>query len=250
MGSIVGKLTWLIETAAWRKRPLGLCALAAALAMPMAFSGGPATAADCGSSAAPGLDWRDCSKRSIVIPGSDLQGADLFSTDFTMTDLSGSNLTGANLEKASLMRASLAGAQAGKANFSRIEAYRTNFSGISAEGASFAAAELQRADFTGAKLTGGNFEKAELGRANFDNAVLTGAKFSFANLSRADLSSATFEGPIVLDHAFMFLTRIEGLDLSAATGLEQAQVNLACGNEQTKLPAGLAAPDGWPCASD
>lgn len=255
MGTIVEKLTGPGEvapfaTAAQRRQPLAFSVLAALLAMLAVTSVRPAAAADCGSSPAAGLDWRDCSKRSIVIPGSDLQGADLFSTDFTMTDLSGSNLTAANLEKATLMRASLAGAKAEKANFARIEAYRANFAGMSAEGASFTAAELQRADFTGARLTGGNFEKAELGRANFDKAVLTGATFSLANLSRADLSTATFEGPIVLDRAFMFLTRIEGLDLSAAQGLEQEQVDLACGNAQTKLPAGLSAPDGWPCASD
>ena len=47
--------------------------------------------------------------------------------------------------------------------------------------------------------------------------------------------------------AFMFLTRIEGLDLSAAWGLQQAQIDLACGDTSTKLPAGLSAPAHWPC---
>ncbi|PIO46485.1 pentapeptide repeat-containing protein [Phyllobacterium zundukense] len=267
MGIVVEKLVGLTRTVCRQARcvgpvgsgcvtgqkrsPAAFFALACILAIgvsTLAYS--PARAADCSNLPSSGVDWRDCSKRSILIPGSELQGADLFSTDFTMTDLSNSNLAAANLEKATLVRASLAGAKAEKANFARIEAYRSNFAGISADGASFAAAELQRADFSGARLTGGNFEKAELGRANFDKAVLTGARFTLANLSRADLSSATFEGPLVFDRAFMFLTRIEGLDLSAATGLEQKQVDLACGNAETKLPAGLSAPDSWPCASD
>ena len=148
------------------------------------------------------------------------------------------------------VRAWLAGARAEKANFARVEAYRSSFVNIVATGASFASAELQRADFSGAHLTGANFEKAELSRAHFKGAVLTGTRFSLANLSRADLTGTKFEGPLVFDQAFLYLTRIEGLDLSAATGLEQAQVDLACGDDKTRLPAGLTTPSSWPCGTD
>ena len=149
-----------------------------------------------------------------------------------------------------MVRASLAGAKADKANFSRLEAYRTSFAGISAQGASFASAELQRADFSQANLTGADFQKAELGRVNFGKATLTGTHFPMANLSRAELRGATFEGPIDFTDAFLFLTRIGGLDLSKATGLEQAQIDLTCGDKATKLPAGLKAPATWPCKLD
>ncbi|PST22004.1 pentapeptide repeat-containing protein [Mesorhizobium plurifarium] len=218
--------------------------------MVWALAPGIAAAADCKSSAGPGIDWRDCNKKQIMLRGSDLPGSNLFNTDFTMTDLRGANLVSANLEKATLVRASLAGARADKANFSRVEAYRGNFSSVSAESASFASAELQRTDFTGARLTGADFEKAELGRANFDKAVLTGARFSMANLSRAKLSGAVFEGQIDLDRAFLFLTRIEGLDLTRASGLTQDQVDLTCGDGATRLPSGLTAPAKWPCPPD
>jgi uncharacterized protein YjbI with pentapeptide repeats len=214
------------------------------------FSAQPTMASDCGSTPAPGLDWSECAKKSLMLTSSELQGANLFGTDFSLTDLSGSNLTAANLEKANLVRAWLAGARAEKANFARVEAYRSSFVNIIANGASFASAELQRADFSGAQLTGANFEKAELGRAHFKGAVLTGTRFSLANLSRAELAGATFEGPLAFDQAFLYLTRIEGLDLSAAKGLEQAQIDLACGDDKTKLPAGVTAPSSWPCASD
>lgn len=225
-------------------------AIAIALFCILAIPGRPAVAAECNTSPSPGLDWGDCNKRNLIIPGSELEGANLFSTDFTLTDLSGANLKSANLEKATLVRSLLAGANAEKANFARIEAYRCSFANASADGATFAAAELQRANFSGAQLTGVSFEKAELGRADFSKAVLTGARFSLANLSRANLSNAIFEGPIVFDRAFMFLTRIEGMDLTAAQGLEQQQVDLACGNTATKLPAGLKTPASWPCASE
>ncbi|APG84927.1 pentapeptide repeat-containing protein [Sinorhizobium americanum] len=209
-----------------------------------------AAAADCKNLPGPETNWQECNKRQLMLGGSDLKSSNLVDTDFASTDLSGADLTAANLEKATLVRASLAGAKADKANFSRVEAYRGDFSGISAESALFVSSELQRADFTGAKLKGADFEKAELGRANFDKAVLTGTRFSVANLSRANLSGALFEGPLDFDRAFMFLTRIEGLDLAAAKGLTQDQVDLACGDAATKLPAGLRASAKWPCPPD
>ncbi|AFL52865.1 pentapeptide repeat-containing protein [Sinorhizobium sp. BJ1] len=229
----------------FKRRAMAVCLVA--IASSFACS---AAAADCKSLPGPGADWRECNKRQLMLGGSDLKGSHLVDTDFASTDLSGAELTAANLEKATLVRASLAGAKADKANFSRVEAYRGDFSGISAEGALFVSSELQRADFTGARLTGADFEKAELGRANFGKAVLTGTRFSVANLSRANLSGALFEGPLDFDRAFLFLTRIEGLDLSAAKGLTQDQVDLACGDAATKLPAGLTAPSKWPCPPD
>lgn len=224
-------------------------ALALVLAVP-AFAESSSQAPHCQTAPAPGLDWRGCNKSNIVLEGGDLEGADLTGADFSMTDLRDANLRSANLESAALVRASLAGADAGKANFAKVEAYRGNFADISAEGASFASAELQRADFSRARLAGADFEKAELGRADFDKAVLTGTRFPLANLARADLSGATFEGPIEFGSAFMFLTRIGGLDLSAASGLQQAQIDMACGDAATKLPAGLSVPANWPCAFD
>ena len=215
-----------------------------------ALAPSPAQAASCKSEPAPSIDWQDCSKASLVLQDSALENANLFSTDFSYTDLRNSNLAGANFEKATLIRSSLAGSKAEKTNFNRVEGYRTVFSEISAPGASFVSAELQRADFTGADLTGVDFEKAELGRANFTDAVITGGRFSMANLARAQLQAAKFEGPLALDGAFLFLTHIEGMDLSQATGLQQWQIEQACGDQNTKLPADLKAPADWPCASN
>jgi uncharacterized protein YjbI with pentapeptide repeats len=209
-----------------------------------------AQAASCKSEPAPSIDWQDCNKASLVLQESQLESANLFSTDFSYTDLRNSNLSGANFEKATLIRSSLAGSKAEKANFTRVEGYRTVFSQISAPGASFNSAELQRADFTGADLTGADFEKAELGRANFTDATITGAGFPMANLARAQLYQAKFEGPLAFDGAFLFLTHIEGMDLSQATGLQQWQIDQACGDQNTKLPADLKAPANWPCASN
>ncbi len=229
------------------RRSVALLLPAAAVCAALAS---PATAADCKGEPAPGIDWTDCNKGNIVLRGANLAGASLSGADFTMTDLRSTTLTEAKLQKATLVRSSLAGAEATGGDFSRVEAYRTSFAGIAASGANFASAELQRADFTSAELSNADFEKAELGRADFEGAVIGGAKFAFANMSRAHLSGATIDAPVDFTGAFLFLTRLEGLDLSTATGLTQAQVDIACGDADTKLPQGLSAPASWPCTFD
>lgn len=210
----------------------------------------PQAAGDCSRQAAPGIDWQECEKRLLMLGGTDFRDAKLFGTDFTATDLRKTNLPGANLEKAKLVRASLAGAKAKGARFARIEAYRTDFSGITADDASFEGAELQRSNFEKASLSKADFTKADLGRSQFHGAELGHSRFSLANVSRADFRGATFSGPVDFDKAFFFLARIEGADLSAATGLVQWQLDMACGDDKTTLPPGLSKPAQWPCKFD
>jgi uncharacterized protein YjbI with pentapeptide repeats len=109
---------------------------------------------------------------------------------------------------------------------------------------------MQRSNFTNAVLVGVDFTKADLARGDFNGADITSTKFAYANLARADLSKARFTGPIDFSNSFFLLTRIEGLDLSGATGLVQWQIDMACGDGNTKLPAGLTAGANWPCAFD
>ncbi|MBL8583701.1 MAG: pentapeptide repeat-containing protein [Rhizobiaceae bacterium] len=214
----------------------------------LAQSAAPASAdVDCRSEPAAGIVWQGCNKSSIMLGGSDLSGANLTEADFSATDLRGANLQGANLEKAVLIRTALGGANAAGANFARAEAYRAGFQGVAGKGINFSSAELQRADFTGADLEGADFGKSELGRAIFDDALITGTNFVSANLSRAHLEKARFAGPIDFSGAFLYFTRIEGIDLSAAKGLTQAQIDQACGDEGTVLPRGLKPSASWPC---
>ncbi len=108
---------------------------------------------------------------------------------------------------------------------------------------------MQRSNFTGAVLVNVDFTKAELGRADFTDADITGTKFSLANLARADFTKAKFTGPIDFANSFFFLTRIEGIDLSAASGLAQWQVDMSCGDDKTKLPGGLTRRKPGPASS-
>ncbi|NTG49359.1 pentapeptide repeat-containing protein [Agrobacterium rhizogenes] len=257
MSSLFERLVWQAGAEFRQGRNIGGAALgrfAGISAAALLLASGAAQSAfagDCDNVvAAPGIDWSSCSKTNIMLPGSDLHGANLAGAHFDSTDLSNANLTSANLEKATLVRTWLKNARAEGTNFAKIEAYRSDFSNVVANDATFANAELQRAEFSGAQLANVDFQKAELGRADFDKAVLTGVNFSFANLSRATLSGVTIQGPVTFGGAFLYLTRIEGIDLSAATGLVQTQVNLACGDQTTILPPGLKAPGSWPCPPD
>lgn len=216
----------------------------------LALSGGVAAAADCRSDAEQGVDWTDCDKHLLILSGSTLSGAILTGVDFTSTDLRESNLLTANFEKAKLVRASLADSDAKGANFSRIEGYRTDFSRIDAQGAKFRSAEMQRSNFTGAKLSNVDFTKAELGRADFTDADISGSQFALTNLARADFRAAHFTAPIDFENSFFFLTRIDGVDLSKATGLTQWQIDMSCGDDKTVLPTGLTHGKLWPCQFD
>jgi uncharacterized protein YjbI with pentapeptide repeats len=229
-----------------RVRPIAVSSLIA-LAAVFSLGGAARAADDCHDSPRAGIDWRDCNKRNLMLPGGELRGANLTNVDFSGTDLGGSDLVSAIFEKATLVRANLAGSQASGTRFARVEAYRTDFSEINAPGAIFRSGELQRSNFHAAVLTDVDFTKADMGRSQFDKADVSGSRFALANLARADFRGAKFAKGADFDRAFFFLTRIEGVDLSTATGLNQWQIDMACGDKNTRLPQGLKPSKGWPC---
>lgn len=225
-------------------------ASAALAIMAAVFGASSAAAVECRADPRPGIDWSNCKKRLLMLDNSNFEGANLSGVDFSMTDLSRTNIKKANFNKTMLVRASLAGADAEGTNFERAEGYRSNLSGISASGATFVSAEMQRSNFSDADLTNVDFTKAELGRTVFYKAKLANTRFSLVNLSRSTFHNVDISGPIDFTNAFLFLTRIEGVDLSKATGLTQDQIALACGDDRTKLPEGLQKPEKWPCEDE
>jgi uncharacterized protein YjbI with pentapeptide repeats len=230
---------------AWRDRAAGLRILilaSIALAIPDF-----ASAADCGKPPRPGVDWAGCTKRNIILAGASLDGAQLGGADLTSTDLRGANLNRANLSGASLARAALQGIAGVGAVFDKANAARASFAGAQLARAGFSKAEVQRADFTDANLAGASFEGAGAGRGKFGGANISGANFRFADISRADFRNATANLPIDVTGAYMFRTRLEGFDLNLVKGIAAWQIGMACGDKNTVLPAGIAAPAHWPC---
>ncbi len=109
---------------------------------------------------------------------------------------------------------------------------------VNCPGCDLSGADLSNECVKGGNLTGANFEDvtarymcmslANFTDVSFKNADLTGANLGKANLTNADLTGAKLS-----------ITSIKGTDLSTAKGLTQAQLDRACGDDETKLPAGL-----------
>ena len=225
--------------------------------------------ARCGDGAGPRVDWAGCSKQQLMLGGDDLTGANLARAILSSTDFGGSKLGGAKLDQSEISfakfeGANLAGASLVKAvgwqvnlkkvngeraNFGTAQLIRSTFTDARLAGADFTKAELNRSVFGGAKLDGVNLSKAELARADFRKASLSGVVFDQSNLSRAVLTGLDLSG-VSFDRTYLYLTQIQGSDLTGAKGLTQAQVDLACGSLDTRLPKGLKAPGSWPCSSE
>jgi uncharacterized protein YjbI with pentapeptide repeats len=89
--------------------------------------------------------------------------------------------------------------------------------------------DLHGADFDGAKAV-----LMCMSYANFSGATFRGTDLSGANLAHANLDGADMTGAVTT------ITSFKGTDLTRAKGLTQAQLDAACGDAETKLPAGLA----------
>lgn len=103
-------------------------------------------------------------------------------------------------------------------------------------------------DLSGADLSHTCVKEKNLAGAKFDNAValymcmsyanFSGASFrntdlTGANLAHSDLSGADLTG------AKLDITSLKGADLASVKGLTQDQLDVACADEDTKLPPGL-----------
>ena len=89
--------------------------------------------------------------------------------------------------------------------------------------------DLHGADFDGADAT-----LMCMSYANFSGATFRGTDLSGANLAHADLDGAD------LTAARMTITSIKGTDLTRVKGLTQSQLDVACGDAQTKVPQRFA----------
>jgi type II secretory pathway pseudopilin PulG len=99
--------------------------------------------------------------------------------------------------------------------------------------ANLAGTDLSNANLRAANLREAELSEADLREADLRAADLSGANLSGANLARADLSEATLSGANLTGAA------LTGANLSEVLGLAQEQLDVACGNDETKLPKGL-----------
>jgi uncharacterized protein YjbI with pentapeptide repeats len=106
------------------------------------------------------------------------------------------------------------------------------------EGRDLSGARLRQADLSLATLDG-----AKLRGANLSVANAFGARFAKTDFTNADLTDATMVGSwfggAIMSGANLTRANLSGSYLFTAKGLTQAQLNAACGDEATQLPAGL-----------
>lgn len=87
-------------------------------------------------------------------------------------------------------------------------------------------ADFHNSNLSIANMFGGRFTSANFQRANLEQAVMVGAYFGSADFTGATLTGAN----------------LSGADMKTARGLTQAQLDTACGDESTQLPAELSVP--------
>jgi uncharacterized protein YjbI with pentapeptide repeats len=182
-----------------------------------------------------------------------LQGANLHGANLTGADLQGANLTGAVLQEVDLRGANLWGA-----SFTGADLRGAKLQGIDVPAAFLLDANLHGADLTGAKLHGANLPGATLQLANLRGAdlrgaYLRGASLWWANLQGTNLQEATLQGADLqeanlqganlqgadLQEANLEGANLQGVDFTEAKNLTQDQLDTACGDKSTKVPAYL-----------
>ncbi len=117
-------------------------------------------------------------------------------------------------------------------------------------------AELGYQDGSGMNLSGARLRQSDLSlvtykNVNFSGANLSvanmfGARFNHCNFAKANLSDTsavgTYFGSSNFSGANLSSANLSGADLSIARGLSQSQLNRACGDRSTRLPAGKTIP--------
>ena len=221
--------------------------VAAMLCVLLAATSG--ASAGCKDAPAPGVDWHGCNKQLIQLDNTDLAGANLESAFLSGTHFRGTNLAKSNFQMSELVRTSFDGADLSGANLEKALAARATFKAAKLAGIRLVKVEFQRVNFEGADLSGAEIEEAELMRSSFAGANLSNANFTGATLARSIFTGANLAGAH-FERAYLYWARFEGVDLSAVSGLTQEQIDITCGDKDTKLPSGLTAPARWPCGED
>jgi uncharacterized protein YjbI with pentapeptide repeats len=205
--------------------------------------------ASCSDRGGPGVDWSGCKKSYKMLNQQDFSNAKFNESDLSSGRLDSSDFTDGSLIKADLSRSNAKNSLFKRTNMLKSMGYHTDFSASRFIGAILVKSEFSRANFENAIFQQVDWSRAEIGRAEFNGASLDGVKFENSNLSRARFSGATL---LQVDFigAYTFYTRFEGVDLSSSKNITQAQINMACGDNETVLPSGLSRPTTWPCSSD
>jgi len=182
----------------------------------------------------------------IQMSSGSCSGCDLSNKAMNGVRLNNANLSGSVFNNSNLSGGSLDGSDLTGAHFRGTLMYRVSGDGVIMPGAVLEDATLTEAHLSNAKLAEANLSRANLSRAIFSDADFKGATFNNANLTGAQFKSgqfqnARFDGTILVD-AELDNANFSGANMFTAQGLNQAQLDVACGDERTRLPVGLSLP--------
>lgn len=116
--------------------------------------------------------------------------------------------------------------------------FQADLSGRSLHGRSYANARLRQADLSLSVAPRANFSGADLRDLNAFGALLSSANFAGADLTNATFVGAHLEGAN-LRGANLQGVNLSGAEMRTAVGLNPGQLGGACGDQATRLPAGL-----------
>ena len=115
------------------------------------------------------------------------------------------------------------------------------FSGLQARGLNLSGARLRQADLSLSVMNRTRFSNADLRDVEAYGGVFSGSSFAGADLTNASFVGAYLDGSN-FSGATLSGANFAGASLERATGLSQARLNQACGDEATRLPPGLSIP--------
>ena len=105
--------------------------------------------------------------------------------------------------------------------------------GCNLRGADLSNTCVKAHDLHGADFTGANATLMCMSYANFSGVSFRGTTLDAANMAHAKMDGADLTG------AKTSITSFKGTDLTKVKGLTQAQLDAACGDSETRVPAGL-----------
>ena len=192
-----------------------------------------------------------CDLSGRTLTGMTLRDSNFAGAQFNRSNLSGGNFDRSNLSDTQFKRAFLARVEGQSVNMANASFQDATMTEAKFDDAILTNSDLQRADISRANFTRSNFADANLKSAtapnvNFEGSKFVNARFDHMNLRNAKLDGAKFYnvefGNAVLIGATMDGADFSKADLSEVQGLQQAQLDVACGDSETRLPIGLSLP--------
>lgn len=129
----------------------------------------------------------------------------------------------------------------GGASCARCDLFQIDLSYHHVSGRDFAGSRLRQSDLSLASADRTRFHGANLSLANLFGVRASHGDFTDANLEGAILVGGYF-GAARFNGAALTGANVSGAELAGAIGLTQTQLNTACGDSTTTLPAGLTVP--------